>query len=173
MRGSLEHGHWITVAERLRAPRGRPQMSQEAIQRPDKGWRVRWAGRQSVPWSCLHRQGESSPSSVLRPGWGLGLLADAQTELLNSALFRGPSLEQAPALNCGAAVIKKKKKKAGRFRASLERGALSSEESQVAPSQDRGSGRPALPTHPSRQVSWGPRLPCPRSPILRGDEALI
>lgn len=62
-----------------------------------------------------------------------GLHVDgAHTELLNSALRSCPSLEQALALTCDAAVIKKKK--AGGFRALLERGTV----------------------HPARRARWPP-----------------
>ncbi|KAB0389993.1 hypothetical protein E2I00_007348, partial [Balaenoptera physalus] len=52
----MHHLDGIAVAGRLRAPRGGSQMSQEATQRPDKGWRVRWAGRQSIPSLVLFAQ---------------------------------------------------------------------------------------------------------------------
>ncbi|KAJ8786447.1 hypothetical protein J1605_006228 [Eschrichtius robustus] len=52
----MHHLDGIAVAGRLRAPRGGSQMSQEAIQRPDKGWRVRRAGRQSIRSLVLFAQ---------------------------------------------------------------------------------------------------------------------
>ena len=41
-------------------------------QQPETSWRGWQASRQPIPWSSLHRRGESNPSSGLRPGWGLG-----------------------------------------------------------------------------------------------------
>ena len=53
---SMHHLDGIAVAGRLRAPRGGSRMSQEATQRPDKGWRVRRAGRQSIRSLVLFAQ---------------------------------------------------------------------------------------------------------------------